>query len=208
MLLTLASSSQPSATRWPEVHISTKKKYQERLLSWTLTLAAIIGAGFSVYGIEKINTIVAAGFISLYNTLIPMLCSFFNSLESHASEGGAQESLYMKIAFARWTNTAIVICVITPFTATLNGVNLDVDNFVIVKSEVRTIISVVMSPTQLNSSTSSSQLLFQVYTVLFADVVSYPIYRILDFGGVLNKFFLAPFAKNQVRRREERSDKL
>jgi len=175
-VLKVEESKEPSATRWPEVHISTKKKYQERLLSWTLTLAAIIGAGFSVYGIEKINTIVAAGFISLYNTLIPMLCSFFNSLESHASEGGAQESLYMKIAFARWTNTAIVICVITPFTATLNGVNLDVDNFVIVKSE----------------------LLFQVYTVLFADVVSYPIYRILDFGGVLNKFFLAPFAKNQA----------
>ncbi|GMH94230.1 hypothetical protein TrST_g13678 [Triparma strigata] len=164
-VLKIEESKEPSATRWSEIHISTVQKYKERFISWTLTLGIIIGGGFSVYGIHKSGEIaIAAGFISIFNSVIPILCSIFNSLESHASEGGAQESLYMKIAFARWTNTAIVICVITPFTSMIN----------------------------------TTELLLQVYTVLFADVITYPLFRILDFGGTFNKFFLAPYAKNQA----------
>ena len=73
--------------------------------------------------------------------------------------------MYLKIAIARWANTAVVIFIITPFTYTLN-----------------------------------EELLKQVYTVLFADVVTYPLFRVCDnFSGYAKKFILAPMlGKNQA----------
>jgi hypothetical protein len=44
--------------------------------------------------------------------------------EAHSSEGNKQRSLYFKIALFRWVNTAVVITIITPFTATLTSKKL------------------------------------------------------------------------------------
>ena len=46
---------------------------------------------------------------------------FLTSCEAHSSEGNKQRSLYFKIALFRWVNTAVVITIITPFTATLTN---------------------------------------------------------------------------------------
>mmetsp|Transcript_36061 Transcript_36061/g.78980 ORF Transcript_36061/g.78980 Transcript_36061/m.78980 type:complete len:445 (-) Transcript_36061:1655-2989(-) len=48
-----------------------------------------------------------------------MFAKALTNMESHASEGQKQTSLYVKIAGFRWVNTAIVITIITPFTSTL-----------------------------------------------------------------------------------------
>jgi hypothetical protein len=44
--------------------------------------------------------------------------------EAHSSEGNKQRSLYFKIALFRWVNTAVVITIITPFTASLTNKKL------------------------------------------------------------------------------------
>ena len=59
-------------------------------------------------------------------------------------------------------NSAVIVFIITPFTATL-----------------------------------TAELIDQVYTILFADMVTSPLVRLLDVGGVFGKYILAPRAKTQ-----------
>ena len=97
-ILSVVESTEPSALRWSEIGTTTMKKYQERTCTWFATFAVIIGAAFTVYAINRgQHEIWTAVFISIFNTLIPIICYIINSFESHASEGGAQESLYMKV---------------------------------------------------------------------------------------------------------------
>ena len=159
-VLKVQESTEPDAVRWAEIGVSTVRKYQERTCTLLLTSAVIVGAAFLVWVINKQgDTIIAAGFISVFNTLIPIICFFINEIENHASEGGRQESLYVKIALARWANTAIIIFIITPFTDVLD-----------------------------------KDLLYQVYAVLFADLVTYPAYRLIDPVAYLSRFVGAPLA--------------
>lgn len=44
-------------------------------------------------------------------------------LETHKSETEKQTSMYMKIVLFRWTTTAIIYFVVTPFSDTLDGTN-------------------------------------------------------------------------------------
>eukprot|EP00980_Cylindrotheca_fusiformis_P028437 scaffold22599_cov139-Cylindrotheca_fusiformis.AAC.28 len=57
--------------------------------------------------------------ISALNSLFPMLANALTGVEQHASEGYVQTSLFFKVALFRWVNTAFVLTMITPFTATL-----------------------------------------------------------------------------------------
>jgi hypothetical protein len=66
----------------------------------------------------------------------------------------------MMISLARWSNTAIIVFVVTPFTSVL-----------------------------------TKKLLFQVYTILFADLITYPLYRILDPISYVSRWVLGPLAK-------------
>lgn len=65
----------------------------------------------------------------------------------------------MMISLARWSNTAIIVFVVTPFTSVL-----------------------------------TKKLLFQVYTILFADLITYPLYRILDPISYVSRWVLGPLA--------------
>jgi hypothetical protein len=156
-VLRVEESTEPSAIRWADLGITTTRKYLQRAVSYTLTGGVIVGAAYAVYAVNLRSKIWAALLISVFNTLIPITCYILNSIESHASDGNRQMSLYLKIAVARWTNTAVIIFIVTPFTESL-----------------------------------SSDLLFQVYTVLLADMISYPLFRLLDPVGNLKRFFVAP----------------
>ena len=91
-ILKVVESTEPSALRWDQIGVPTCQKYQERVLSWVATFAVILGAAFTVYAINRgQHEIWTAVFISVFNTLIPIICTIINSFESHASEGGAQE---------------------------------------------------------------------------------------------------------------------
>jgi len=55
----------------------------------------------------------AAVAISAFNAIFPMFAQFMTAMESHTEEGLKERSLYIKIAFFRWINTAVVINVVT-----------------------------------------------------------------------------------------------
>lgn len=62
---------------------------------------------------------IAAYLIAILNILVPNILKLINNLESHSRQGTFQASLYAKIATFRWINTAIVMTIIKPFTATI-----------------------------------------------------------------------------------------
>jgi hypothetical protein len=62
---------------------------------------------------------IAAYLIAILNILVPNILKLVNNLESHSRQGTFQASLYAKIATFRWINTAIVMTIIKPFTATI-----------------------------------------------------------------------------------------
>lgn len=70
-----------------------------------------------------VSTILYSVILSLFNTLIPMIVRLLVSYEKHYDEGSAQVSLYVKITFFRWVNTAIITRIITPFLVTLGNVS-------------------------------------------------------------------------------------
>lgn len=141
------------------------------------------------------------------NTVIPSICKLIHKLESHASDGVSQNSLYLKITVRpiycifsyctitqscpfhlcgfghcncddnqqflplpthygsisimqifRWTNTAIIISIITPFTLTL--------------------------------SEGDGSLLPTVLAIFLAEIFTSPLLRMLDLGGQFQKHYL------------------
>jgi hypothetical protein len=62
---------------------------------------------------------VAAYLIAILNILVSNILKLVNNLESHSRQGTFQASLYAKLATFRWINTAIVMTIINPFTATI-----------------------------------------------------------------------------------------
>ncbi|OEU16126.1 hypothetical protein FRACYDRAFT_275258 [Fragilariopsis cylindrus CCMP1102] len=87
--------------------------------------------------------------------------------ESHRSESSRQSSLYYKIALFRWVTSAVVIFIITPFTATLGTGDIQ------------------------------AALIPQVTTLFFSDMILTNILALADPAGHLMRHFLAPRAKTQ-----------
>ncbi len=83
-------------------------------------MIALIGFGFfAVQRALHYDVHVAAYLIAILNILVPNILKLINNLESHSRQGTFQASLYAKIATFRWINTAIVMTIIKPFTATV-----------------------------------------------------------------------------------------
>ena len=78
-----------------------------------VTIAAIILVAFIVTICRGQSASYAAMAIAGFNALFPMFAKMLTNAEAHGSEGSKQASLYIKIAFFRWVNTAVVISIIT-----------------------------------------------------------------------------------------------
>ena len=52
--------------------------------------------------------------------LIPLILRIILLIEHHPTETSRQKSLYTKMTFFRWFNTAIAVKLLTPFTSTLD----------------------------------------------------------------------------------------
>jgi hypothetical protein len=57
--------------------------------------------------------------VTAINSLLPMVCNIITSLERHHNDGARQNSLYMKLLWARFMNTAMINFMTTPFGQTL-----------------------------------------------------------------------------------------
>ena len=85
-----------------------KDRLKQQLLTTIATLAAIVSIAFIIQVLNDKSVAFSAFGISISNAIFPMFAKFLTDMEAHKSEGSKQKSLYGKIAFFRWANTAIV----------------------------------------------------------------------------------------------------
>ncbi len=108
-VLAVEEPDEPSTIRWQDLNAGFLQKLKERLLTAVATMCAIVGVAVIV-GVANDATPIGAAFaIAGFNTIFPIFAKILTDMEAHAAEGHKQTSLYSKIAFFRWVNTAIVM---------------------------------------------------------------------------------------------------
>ena len=126
-VLNVEEAPEPNAVRWLDIHVSTSRKFVQRLISLALTVAMIVFAGFVVARVRRaVGPGLSGIFVTLFNTSIPQIVKLFLLFERHPTEGGRQKSLYLKVTLFRWVNTVILTKMITPFTRTIGPGSKDV----------------------------------------------------------------------------------
>eukprot|EP00977_Amphora_coffeiformis_P013122 scaffold3376_cov151-Amphora_coffeaeformis.AAC.2 len=120
-VLLVSEPDEPNTIRWRDLNEKFKEKFKQQLLTTLCTFVSIVTIAFIVQLTNDANAAWSAIAISVFNSIFPMFAKFLCGFEAHSSEGSKQRSLYFKIALFRWVNTAIVITLITPFTATLSA---------------------------------------------------------------------------------------
>ena len=119
LILDCSEADEPSTVRWQDLNEKFKAKFKQVTITTFVTICAVALVAFIVRLCRDRSAAFGAIAISVFNALFPMFAKSLTNMESHASEGQKQTSLYVKIAGFRWVNTAIVITIITPFTSTL-----------------------------------------------------------------------------------------
>ena len=119
MLYVQEPLEEPNSYRW----ISMNERFLDRLWQQTLTsiatAASIALVAFIVRIVNSKSAFWSALTISGSNGAFPEFAKILTKFEGHATEAGVQTSMYLKICLFRWVNTAVVITIITHFTATL-----------------------------------------------------------------------------------------
>lgn len=126
-ILSIDEPAEPSAVRWLDLGASKIRKAFMKCFNLGVTILLVSFSGYLIAQIRKsVGSWAAAPFISIFNTLIPMILKILMIFEPHGTEGSFQAALYMKITLFRWVNTALLTKVITPWTSTLAYGNKDV----------------------------------------------------------------------------------
>lgn len=118
-LLDVVESVEPSSVRWQDLDDSLTKRLLQRAVTSLVTAGIVVVGFFIVQKAYRTNVTLSAYVIALLNILVPIILKVINRYEAHPDEGQYQASLYRKITFFRWINTALVTTMITPFTSTI-----------------------------------------------------------------------------------------
>ena len=122
--LEVQEPDEPNTVRWQDLNETGWNRMKQQGLTTFCTLVAIVVIALVINVCNHSSITVSAFAIALFNTAFPIFAKILtNTFEKHASEGGKQRSLYFKISLFRFVNTAVVISIITPFTATLSHTN-------------------------------------------------------------------------------------
>ncbi len=169
-VLRIKEAPEPFDVRWKDLQV----KFHVRFIKCTLTFIVLVWfiswSGFFIHALKKVHPGWTAVFISMTNVLVPKICEFINRFEPHATEGKRQASLYVKMALFRCFNSAIALILVTNFAGTIS-----------VES----------------GKEEGTSLLFSVYSVIFAELLTIPIIKLCDPMGNWRKHFKAPRARSQ-----------
>jgi hypothetical protein len=86
-----------------------------------ISFALIIGGGSVITFARRIGPETSSLAITVINQFTPRVVSFLTNMESHPNQSSVSASMYLKVTAFRWTNTALVMTLITPFTDTLQN---------------------------------------------------------------------------------------
>ncbi|KAL3940561.1 MAG: hypothetical protein SGBAC_004917 [Bacillariaceae sp.] len=120
-VLFISEPEEPSTIRWQDLNVTTLQRIKSIIGTGLVTFSGIIVVFIAVSAADNYSFVAGAYTITLFNVAFPLLAKALTNSEPHPSESDFQTSLYFKISFFRWVNTAIVITIVTPFTDTLLG---------------------------------------------------------------------------------------
>ena len=100
---------------------------------------------------------------------MPKVGDKLNAFEAHSTDGGRQISLYIKIAVFRCFNSGIILSIFCSFYDTVG----------------------------LEDNRQELSLTHVVYPVIFAELLTVPLLKLLDIVGNIRKHILAPRARDQ-----------
>mmetsp|Transcript_14664 Transcript_14664/g.34588 ORF Transcript_14664/g.34588 Transcript_14664/m.34588 type:complete len:873 (+) Transcript_14664:100-2718(+) len=193
-VLAVKEAPEPTEVFWEDVDVTFEKRMKQQGLTLGITVVMV----FSSVGVCKLlqvlaGTAGAALWISISNILVPtVLRKLCFEVEDHVSLNDQQMSLFLKLTFFRWMNTAVVIYLITDF-----------DEFLTVKAmkQVQAVIfaDAVTTPLirTLNPATLVNQLIISNYAMTQEKMNSYflgdPWYPAERYADMTKTLFLALF---------------
>uniref|UniRef100_A0A7S3QEB8 CSC1/OSCA1-like cytosolic domain-containing protein n=1 Tax=Chaetoceros debilis TaxID=122233 RepID=A0A7S3QEB8_9STRA len=118
-ILKVCEPAEPSDIRWGDLNIWTPIRVLQILVTTLVSLALIIGGGYIIKYARTVSPGFAGYAITTLNLITPTIVRMLTTIESHPNESSCLASKYLKITAFRWTNTALIYWVITPFTDTL-----------------------------------------------------------------------------------------
>lgn len=120
-VLSVHEPEEPDSIRWEDLNIGFFDRMKQQFFTALATVAALVLVAVVVFLVNDTSPALTAYTIAVANAIFPMFAKFLSYSEDHPSHGSLQTSLYFKIAIFRWTTTAIIITIVTPFTSTLSA---------------------------------------------------------------------------------------
>mmetsp|Transcript_9917 Transcript_9917/g.16467 ORF Transcript_9917/g.16467 Transcript_9917/m.16467 type:complete len:1175 (-) Transcript_9917:117-3641(-) len=118
--LKVRQPDEPATIRWQDLNTPLRVRVVELIFTNLIGLAGIALFAYLITITFEYNYLLGAGFIAVSNLGYAEFAKLITKLfESHFAEGDVQASIYVKVALFRFVNTAIIITIITPFTAQL-----------------------------------------------------------------------------------------
>ena len=96
------------------------------------------------------------------NILVPKICEFVNAFENHSTEGARQSSLYIKVVLFRCFNSAFILLIVKGFTGSIT----------------------------LDEQDKHDNLNQAIYNLIYAEMFTIPIIKLVDVMGIVRKHFL------------------
>lgn len=125
-VLSVQEPSEPSSVRWLDLSAGATKRIVWRLVNFGLTALIVAEAGLLTQSIRFSDSAwMTAIIVSIFNSIIPLVVKILMIFERHHTEESFQTSLYLKITFFRWINTALLTKLLTPFVSTLGAKKQD-----------------------------------------------------------------------------------
>jgi len=121
-VLAVNEAPEPSEIRYEDVHVNFNLRASQQSYTFGIAFAFIILSVVVAKQLQlALGPAIAALWITVTNITIPIyLRHLCFKTEDHVSLNDQQMSLFFKLAFFRWCNSAIVIYVITDFEKTLS----------------------------------------------------------------------------------------
>jgi len=123
-VLDVAEPEEPNTIRWQSLNVSVSTQSKQRAYTLSITAVSLFLVAYIIRSLSRTRPIFVSYTISFFNVVFPVFTNvMIDNLETHKSETEKQTSMYMIIALFRWTTTAIIYFLVTPFYDTLDGAN-------------------------------------------------------------------------------------
>ena len=172
-VLSVKEPGEPNDVRWKDLEVSIRLRW---LLFFSTTVIMVLfmaWSGFFIANLERQypGSPRTALYIAVTNIAVPKICKFVNALEAHATEAKRNVSLYIKVALFRWFNSAICLSIIIDFIQTISVED--------------------------GNEEGEASLPRTVYMIIYAEMFTIPVIKLMDIMGNVQKHIFAPRAADQ-----------